>query len=267
MSRLGRSRRSATRASAAQPRSACDELGLRAIVYLEVFGERRPGGIAERFERAPRARSRTSLGDRVSLGVSPHAAYSVSTPSCYASCPRARPAGRRLTSRRATARSSGCLAATGAMARIAELCCVAPPGDGPASALLAADGPARARDDRSALRDGRRRGDRAARRARRRRRPLPALERASRLRRRAARRAARRRRAGRARHRQPGLDAARSTCSRRCGRRSPWPARRAADPATLCRERRPRARDSRVGARARPRRTRSDRSTPGSAPT
>jgi 5-methylthioadenosine/S-adenosylhomocysteine deaminase len=50
---------------------ACDQLGLRAIVYLEVFS--RDGHIG-RFE-ANRERIEGSLSDRVQLGVSPHAPY------------------------------------------------------------------------------------------------------------------------------------------------------------------------------------------------
>jgi 5-methylthioadenosine/S-adenosylhomocysteine deaminase len=62
---------------------AADELGLRARVYLEMFG-------AEAEEargqfRALRARAEPHLSDRVSLGVSPHAPYSVSS-AVYAAC-------------------------------------------------------------------------------------------------------------------------------------------------------------------------------------
>jgi cytosine/adenosine deaminase-related metal-dependent hydrolase len=61
---------------------ACAQLGLRGIVYLEVFGD--PAQLDERFERN-RERVADSLGDRVRLGVSPHAAYSVS-PELFAAC-------------------------------------------------------------------------------------------------------------------------------------------------------------------------------------
>jgi cytosine/adenosine deaminase-related metal-dependent hydrolase len=56
--------------------TACAELGLRAIVYLEVFG---PGTtqIAERFE-ANRDRAADAWSDRVRLGISPHSLYSAS---------------------------------------------------------------------------------------------------------------------------------------------------------------------------------------------
>jgi 5-methylthioadenosine/S-adenosylhomocysteine deaminase len=55
---------------------ACDELGLRAIVHLEVFGD--SGAIEEQFE-PKRAEVEEHLSDRVRLGVSPHAPYTVST--------------------------------------------------------------------------------------------------------------------------------------------------------------------------------------------
>jgi cytosine/adenosine deaminase-related metal-dependent hydrolase len=62
---------------------ACAELGLRAVVYLEVFG-RGAGDLEERFARN-RKRIEEHLSDRVRLGVSPHAPYSCS-PELYAAC-------------------------------------------------------------------------------------------------------------------------------------------------------------------------------------
>jgi cytosine/adenosine deaminase-related metal-dependent hydrolase len=62
---------------------ACSELGLRAIVYLEVFGVR-PDRLADRF-LPNRRRIERALGDLVMLGVSPHAPYTVS-PELYAAC-------------------------------------------------------------------------------------------------------------------------------------------------------------------------------------
>jgi cytosine/adenosine deaminase-related metal-dependent hydrolase len=59
------------------------DLGLRATVYLEVFGSDREQ-LDGRFEES-RARIEHVLGDRVRLGVSPHAPYSVS-PTLYAAC-------------------------------------------------------------------------------------------------------------------------------------------------------------------------------------
>ena len=55
---------------------AAAELGLRAIVYLEVFGDD-PAAALDHFERARRL-VEPALSDRVALGVSPHALYSCS---------------------------------------------------------------------------------------------------------------------------------------------------------------------------------------------
>ena len=54
---------------------ACAELGLRAIVYLEVFGET-AAHVLERFEHL-RVPVEDSFSDRVRLGVSPHSPYTV----------------------------------------------------------------------------------------------------------------------------------------------------------------------------------------------
>jgi 5-methylthioadenosine/S-adenosylhomocysteine deaminase len=62
---------------------AADELGLRAIVQLEVFGDG-PGELATRFE-ANRSRVAAAFSDRITLGVSPHAPYSCS-PELYREC-------------------------------------------------------------------------------------------------------------------------------------------------------------------------------------
>lgn len=51
---------------------ACEQTGLRAIVYLEVFGE--DAGALDPFEHL-RERVAESLSDRVRLGISPHAPY------------------------------------------------------------------------------------------------------------------------------------------------------------------------------------------------
>jgi 5-methylthioadenosine/S-adenosylhomocysteine deaminase len=62
---------------------ACTELGLRAIVYLEVFGR-----TTEQLEtRIPRNRARIEehLSDRVRLGISPHAPYTCSA-EIYGAC-------------------------------------------------------------------------------------------------------------------------------------------------------------------------------------
>ena len=57
---------------------ACAELGLRALVYLEVFGDD-PADTRRQFEEK-RAYVAPALSDRVRLGVSPHAPYTCSTP-------------------------------------------------------------------------------------------------------------------------------------------------------------------------------------------
>jgi cytosine/adenosine deaminase-related metal-dependent hydrolase len=62
---------------------ACAEVGLRAIVYLEVFG-RGTEQIADRFE-ANRERIAEVIGDEVRLGISPHAPYTCSA-ELYAAC-------------------------------------------------------------------------------------------------------------------------------------------------------------------------------------
>ena len=59
---------------------ACAEIGLRAIVHLEVFGDD-PDVALARFSEL-RAVAEPSLSDRVRLGVSPHAPYTVS-PDVY----------------------------------------------------------------------------------------------------------------------------------------------------------------------------------------
>jgi cytosine/adenosine deaminase-related metal-dependent hydrolase len=62
---------------------ACAEVGLRAIVYLEVFG-RGTEQIADRFE-ANRDRIADAISDEVRLGISPHAPYTCSA-ELYAAC-------------------------------------------------------------------------------------------------------------------------------------------------------------------------------------
>jgi 5-methylthioadenosine/S-adenosylhomocysteine deaminase len=59
---------------------ACAELGLRAVVYLEIFGQE-PARVADYHEK--RARIEEHLGELVQAGVSPHAPYTVS-PELYA---------------------------------------------------------------------------------------------------------------------------------------------------------------------------------------
>ena len=62
---------------------AMDELGLRGIAYLEVFGAD-PGEALGQFEDL-RSRAASHFNDRVALGVSPHAPYSIS-PAVYRAC-------------------------------------------------------------------------------------------------------------------------------------------------------------------------------------
>jgi len=63
--------------------TACDELGLRAIVYLETFGTE-PSSLEELFE-PNRARVADAFSERVRLGVSPHAPYTC-TLDLYGAC-------------------------------------------------------------------------------------------------------------------------------------------------------------------------------------
>ena len=63
--------------------TACAELGLRAIVYLEVFG-RDESSLRERFEPT-RDRVADAFDERVRPGISPHAPYSCSV-ELYRSC-------------------------------------------------------------------------------------------------------------------------------------------------------------------------------------
>jgi len=62
---------------------ACAELGLRATVYLEVFGADVPRAL-EHFARI-RDRAQDAFSDRVRAGVSPHAPYTVSL-ELYQAC-------------------------------------------------------------------------------------------------------------------------------------------------------------------------------------
>jgi cytosine/adenosine deaminase-related metal-dependent hydrolase len=62
---------------------AMDELGLRGIAYLEVFGAD-PAEAMEQFEEL-RDRAASHFGERVAVGVSPHAPYSVSA-AVYHAC-------------------------------------------------------------------------------------------------------------------------------------------------------------------------------------
>jgi cytosine/adenosine deaminase-related metal-dependent hydrolase len=63
--------------------TACSELGLRAVVYLEVFGDN-PATVETRFEPM-RDRVAGSLSDAVAIGISPHAPYTCSL-ELYRAC-------------------------------------------------------------------------------------------------------------------------------------------------------------------------------------
>jgi cytosine/adenosine deaminase-related metal-dependent hydrolase len=65
--------------------AAADELGVRALVYLEVFGEEPEDALSQFDTLHERAAGHAS--DRVRLGVSPHAPYSIS-PAVYRACAR-----------------------------------------------------------------------------------------------------------------------------------------------------------------------------------
>jgi cytosine/adenosine deaminase-related metal-dependent hydrolase len=62
---------------------AMDELGLRGVAYLEVFGADPEDAMAQFGEL--RARASRHFNERVALGVSPHAPYSIS-PAVYRAC-------------------------------------------------------------------------------------------------------------------------------------------------------------------------------------
>jgi 5-methylthioadenosine/S-adenosylhomocysteine deaminase len=63
--------------------AAADDLGIRAVVYLEVFGQDPDDALAQ-FETL-QARGEPHASERVVLGVSPHAPYSIS-PAVYRAC-------------------------------------------------------------------------------------------------------------------------------------------------------------------------------------
>ena len=163
--------------------TAAAELGLRAIVYLEVFAAD-PADARAAVRREARAASRRR--ELVRIGVSPHAPYTCSL-DVYRWClSLGIPVGTHLAE---SANENEWLEhGSGPLSAIAPLLVAA---DRQAGGRDARAG-ARARAPLRALRRGGAGGDRAARRARRAGRPLPALERAPRLRHRAARRAARR---------------------------------------------------------------------------
>ncbi len=58
--------------------TACDELGLRAIVYIEVFSQGGPTIQMDTRYRANRERIEGALSERVQIGISPHSLYTAS---------------------------------------------------------------------------------------------------------------------------------------------------------------------------------------------
>ncbi len=181
--------------------TACAELGLRAVVYLEVFGKTTEQ-LESRFA-ANRDRIGGALSDRVRLGVSPHAPYSVS-PELYAACLDAGPA--RGDAPRGEPRR-------GSLAALRRRALGVDGGGAAGSSRHKRDPharrrrPARPEHHGGALRHRRRGGDRPARRARRGGGALSALERLPRLRHRAADGDPRGRRPDGPRHRLARLDA------------------------------------------------------------
>ena len=175
---------------------ACAELGLRAIVYLEVFGK--DGAEAmQRFEEK-RAYVEPALSERVRLGISPHAPYTCSRDVYAASMALDLPVATHLNE--SQDELDWLLRGGGPWQPFAEML-VEPEGMSGIRSLAAAG----LLNERVAVAHcvkvdaG---GDRPPRRPRRRRHPLSALERAARLRDRTARGAARRGPAGRDRHRR-----------------------------------------------------------------
>lgn len=73
---------------------ACSELGLRAIVFLEVFGSD-PNDVLGQFERT-RARVEDTFSESVRLGISPHAPYTVSVDAWEACADLGLPIGTHL---------------------------------------------------------------------------------------------------------------------------------------------------------------------------
>ena len=136
---------------------ACAELGLRAIVYLEVFGTRR--GRRDAPVRGEARVRRPALSERVRLGVSPHAPYTCSTRGLRGLHRLGLPVATHLNESQDELdwllRGEGPVAAVRGDARRAD-------GRSGIRSLAARRPPRRARG-RRALRQGRRRGDRPAR--------------------------------------------------------------------------------------------------------
>ena len=177
--------------------TAAGELGLRAIVYLEVFAVD-PGEAERQFAET---RARVAEASLVRIGVSPHAPYTCSL-DVYRWClSLGIPVGTHLAE---SANEHEWLQhGTGQLELLGSLL-VPPTGKRSVGTLEPVLGPELLVRP---LRRRRARGDRAARRARRPDRPLPTLERPARLRDRAAHGLPRRRAPSRPGHRLAGLHA------------------------------------------------------------
>jgi 5-methylthioadenosine/S-adenosylhomocysteine deaminase len=103
---------------------ACRELGLRAIVYLEVFGDD-PAAAVARFERL-RELAEPAFGDLVSPGISPHAPYTVAEPVYRACAALGLPAATHISE--STSETAYLTDGSGPWAAFHELL-VAPPGE------------------------------------------------------------------------------------------------------------------------------------------
>jgi 5-methylthioadenosine/S-adenosylhomocysteine deaminase len=103
---------------------ACAALGLRAVVYLEVFGSD-PDGVLAQFERS-RERVEGSLSESVRLGISPHAPYTVSADAWEACAGLGLPVGTHLAE--SPAERAWLVHGTGPMAEVRHLM-VEPPGE------------------------------------------------------------------------------------------------------------------------------------------
>ena len=110
-------------AGAAAP--ACAELGLRAIVYLEVFGSE-PDAVLAQFERSARAVSRTRCPSSSGSASRPHAPYTVSADAWEACAGLGLPIGTHLAE--SAAEREWLVHGSGPMAEVRHLL-VEPPGE------------------------------------------------------------------------------------------------------------------------------------------
>lgn len=113
--------------------TACAELGLAAIVYLEVFGED-ASPVEERFEPM-QERIAASLSERVQVGISPHAPYTCSLELYRASAELGLPVATHLAE--TEAETEFLRTGSGSWQALAELL-VPPPGETGIRALAAA---------------------------------------------------------------------------------------------------------------------------------